>query len=279
MTSLRFSCANTCLFGFSGWPSWSWTVLSWPLAWSLTTMLPTRCCTTFYWSSKMWLGTVGGFEDICWYGESIIQRNQSKKIEANHSWFHQAEGCFPHRREHISWHAQNIPKKPKTVTQFFRYYRLMFIIVLYIYISYLQRSWCWSRRYIGFQHCKEPWLQRTMAAKHNDCKAQWLQRTMACNDWKEEWPQRTMTAKKDDCKKTMTARKQWLTARKQWLQESNDCKQQCWKDDSHKLLCFHPLSCRFSQKSRKQASFAQLQLAGFDGSLARKLVFTSSACS
>ena len=217
MTFLRFSCANTCLFGFSGWPSWSWTVLSWPLAWSLTTMLPTRCCTTFYWSSKMWLGTVGGFEDICWYGKSIIQRNQSKKIEANHSWFHQAEGCFPHRREHISWHAQNIPKKPKTVTQFFRYYRLMFIIVLYIFPTYKGLGAGLVDTSVSNtaknHDCKEPWLQSTMTAKHNDCKEQWHAMTEKKNDRKEQWPQRKMTA-----------RKQWLQENNDWLQENNDCK-------------------------------------------------------
>ena len=76
-----------------------------------------------------------------------------------------------------------------------------------------------------------------MMAKHND------------NDCKEQWLQRGMTAKKDDCKKT-------VTAIKQWLQRTVPCKEQFWKE---------------VWRSSTKASFSHLQLADFEGSLARKL--------
>ena len=211
----------------------------------------------------MWLGTVGGFENICWYGESIIQRNQSKKIEANHSWFHQAEGCFPHRREHISWHAQNIPKNPKTVPSYV--YNCLYIFPTYKGLGAGLVDTSVSNTAKNHD-CKEPWLQSTMTAKHNDCKERWHTMTKKKNDRKEQWPQRKMTARKqwlqenNDCKKTMTARKQRLQRA-----VLEGCLPQITVFSSFKLPVFTEVSqasfvcttstCRFWRKSRTKARF------------------------
>ena len=79
-----------------------------------------------------------------------------------------------------------------------------------------------------------------MTAKHNDGKAQWLQRTMTAkrNDRKERWLQ-----EKNECNKAMTAKNRPL---------------------QRAVL-------EGSLKSSTKASFSHLQLADFEGSLARKL--------
>ena len=135
--------------------------------------------------------------------------------------------------------------------------------VSWLYISYFKKSFCWSRWCILFQHCKGPWLQRTMTAKRNDWQSAM---TAKKNDCKEEWPHTTMTTRKDDCKKTMTARKRWL-------QRTVQCKEQLWKEVSHKCFVFTTSTCSVWWKSGTRASYSKLQLAVFDGSPCTKASF------
>ena len=166
---------------------------------------------------------------------------------------------------------------------------------LYVYV--LERSFCCSRRCIGFQHSKEPWPQRTMTAKHNDCKnndckEQWLQRKMAA---KKEWPQRKMTERKAKPSSLQRAILEGCLARKLRFHIFN---LQVLKKISHKLP-LHNFNLQILKDSRTKASFshlqgsprvhifnlqilkdartkvfcAQLQRAGFEGSLAWKLRF------
>ena len=127
------------------------------------------------------------------------------------------------------------------------------MIPSHVYISYLKRSWCWSRRWLGFQRCKdhdckEPWLQSAMTAKKNDCK---------------EWPRTTMTTRKDDCKNN--------DCKKAMTAKNSQCKEQLWKEVSHKCFVFTTSTCSVWRKSGTRASYSKLQLAVFDGILARRL--------
>ena len=132
----------------------------------------------------------------------------------------------------------------------------------------LKKSFCWSPWCIRFQHCKGPWPQRTMTAKHNDGKAQWLQRTMTAkrNDRKERWLQEN-----NDCNKAMTAKNRplqravlevWSLPRKLRFHIFN---LQILKEVSHESFHCTTSTCRFWRKSRTKASIAQLQLADFEG--------------
>ena len=119
----------------------------------------------------------------------------------------------------------------------------------------LKKVFCWSRWCIRFQHCKEPWPQRTMNAKHNDCKEQWLQRGM--------------TAKKDDCKKTMTAIKQWL-------QRAVPCKEQFWKEVLHEsfvFTCFHIFNLQILKEVSHESFHGTTSTCKFWRKLARMLRF------
>ena len=80
-----------------------------------------------------------------------------------------------------------------------------------------------------------------MTAKHNDCKEQWLQRRMTAknNDRKERWLQEN-----NDCKKAMTGK-------------NSHCKEQLWKEVSHKCFVFTTSTCSVWRKSGTRASYIQ----------------------
>ena len=87
----------------------------------------------------------------------------------------------------------------------------------------------------------------------------------------KEWPQ-GMTARKDDCKKTMTAIKQWL-------QRTVPCKEQFWKEVLHEsfvFTCFHIFNLQILKEVSTKASIAQLQLADVEGTSHGSFVFISS---
>ena len=119
----------------------------------------------------------------------------------------------------------------------------------------LKKSFCWSPWCIRFQHCKGPWPQRTMTAKHNDRKAQWLQRTMTAkrNDRKERWLQEN-----SDCNKAMTAKNRPL-------------QRAVLEGSLARKLPLHNFNLQILKETPTKASFSHLQLADFEGSLARKL--------
>ena len=87
-------------------------------------------------------------------------------------------------------------------------------------------------------------------ARDHDLKEPWLQSTMMA----KQWLQRTMTAKRNDRKE-------------RWLQENSDCN----KAMTAKNRPLQRAVLEGSLKSSTKASFSHLQLADFEGSLARKL--------
>ena len=126
---------------------------------------------------------------------------------------------------------------------------------------------------------KEPWLQRSVAAKHNDCKEQWLQRRMTTknHDRKERCLQEN-----NDCKKAMAGK-------------NSHCKEQFWKEGSHKCFVFTTSTCSVWRKSGTRASYSKLCLQcwrkfhtrashNFNLQVCKEIshesfVFTSSTCS
>ena len=132
-----------------------------------------------------------------------------------------------------------------------------------------KKSFCWSPWCIRFQHCKGPWPQRTMTAKHNDGKAQWWQSTMTAkrNERKERWLQEN-----NDCNKAMTAKNRPL---QRAVLEGSLARKLRFHMFSHLLADFegslarklplHNFNLQILKETRTNASLSHLQLADFEG--------------
>ena len=145
----------------------------------------------------------------------------------------------------------------------------------------LKKSFCWSPWCIRFQHCKGPWPQRTMTAKHNDGKAQWLQRTMTAkrNDRKERWLQEN-----NDCNKAMTAKNRplqravlevWSLPRKLRFHIFN---LQILKEVSHESFQCTTSTCRFWRKLARKLRFHIFNSQILKDARAKAFLCTTSTC-
>ena len=145
----------------------------------------------------------------------------------------------------------------------------------------LKKPFCWSPWCIRFQHCKGPWPQRTMTAKHNDGKAQWLQRTMTAkrNDRKERWLQEN-----NDCNKAMTAKNRplqravlevWSLPRKLRFHIFN---LQILKEVSHESFHCTTSTCRFWRKLARKLRFHIFNSQILKDARAKAFLCTTSTC-
>ena len=104
-----------------------------------------------------------------------------------------------------------------------------------------------------------------MTAKTNDRKERWLQENNDCN--------KAMTAKNRPLQRAVL--EVWSLPRKLRFHIFNF---QILKEVSHESFHCTSSTCRFWRKSRTKASFAQLQLADYEGNSHESFVFTSSTC-